>query len=90
MSKALELSQVCEPDATDQCLGPVQGECCPVPVNDPESEATKAFITARDKMSAACGGIICAAVLCGTATQATCESQSTGSGRCVLKIGLPL
>jgi hypothetical protein len=90
LAKAIATAQECEPDADDQCLGFIQGECCPVAVNDPESAAAKAVTATLDKVNKACGGIICIAVLCAQPTAASCESQGSGSGHCVAGFGITL
>jgi hypothetical protein len=86
LNDALELAQACNPGAEKQCLGFVDGECCPVAVNDPDSEATAQFSAALAKWQKACGGAVCLAVLCIEPTVATCGAQ----GRCVAGAGLSL
>jgi hypothetical protein len=90
LAKAIANAQECEPDADDQCLGFVQGECCPVAVNDPDSAAAKLVTATADKVNKACGAIICAAVLCAEPAGASCDSQGSGSGRCVSGFGFAL
>jgi hypothetical protein len=90
LDAALEKAQVCDPNADDQCLGFVDGECCPVPVNDPKSEAALEFSAAIARWNKACGGSVCAAILCFEPTTAVCESRPATSGRCVRKRGLSL
>jgi hypothetical protein len=85
MAEALEAAQACEPNATDQCLGHVNGECCPVPVNDPASPEATAFSAAVTKVHKVCGLSICPAVLCLEPSDASCESRGQGSGHCVAR-----
>jgi len=85
-SQALLAAQACDVNTDQaQCLGFVQGECCPVPVNDPSSAETLAFQAALEKMNKACGASICATVLCVQPTQAMCQEKGMESGRCVSK-----
>ena len=83
LNEALEAAQACNPGAEKQCRGFVQGECCPVAVNDPDSEATAEFTAARAKWEKTCGGAVCLAVLCIEPTVAACDSQGSGPGHCV-------
>ena len=82
LSDALELAQACNPGSGKQCLGFIAGECCPVAVNDPDSEAAANFTAARAKWEKACGGAVCLAALCVEPTTAVCQS-GLGSSRCV-------
>jgi hypothetical protein len=82
MAEALEAAQACDPDADDQCLGTVPGECCPVPVNDPDSPEAASFKIAVSKFHKACGASLCPAVLC-LQPSSTCQSSGQGSGHCV-------
>jgi hypothetical protein len=87
---ALEAAQACEPDAVEQqCLGYVDGDCCAVPVNDPDSEETAAYLSALAKMKKLCGATICATILCVNSTP-KCESRGSGSARCVSRGGLAI
>jgi len=83
LNDALELAQACNPGSEKQCRGFVEGECCTVAVNDPDSEATANFSAARAKWLKACGGAVCLAVLCSEPTVAACQSQGSGTGHCV-------
>ena len=90
VNAALEAAQACENDKDDQCLGFVDGECCPVPVNDPSSTEAQHYQAALTKMNKVCGPSLCPAILCVEPTGAVCESKSSGSGRCEAKSILSL
>jgi hypothetical protein len=90
VNAALEAAQACENDKDDQCLGFVDGECCPVPVNDPSSTEAQQYQAALTKMNKVCGPSLCPAVLCTEPKQAVCESKSSGVGRCEAKSILSL
>jgi hypothetical protein len=88
LNDALESAQACDPGSEKQCLGFVEGECCPVAVNDPDSEATANFSAALAKWQKACGGAVCLTALCLEPTVAACQSQGLGAGRCVAGLSL--
>ncbi len=90
VNHALQAAQACDMDTDGQCLGFVDGECCPVPVNDPSSPETLQFQAALAKLNKACGATICPAVLCVEHPSAMCQSKASGSGRCVSKSILSL
>jgi len=67
-----------------QCTGFVDSECgCQVPVNNPDSPATKAYTTAVASYKSSCS-FACPAIACVKPTAARCSSSGSGSqGRCV-------
>jgi hypothetical protein len=69
---ALNAAQVCSAvSATPKCAGTVQDLCgCTVPVNDPNSEATKSYLAQREA-AIACG-VPCLAIACREPTTVTC------------------
>jgi hypothetical protein len=69
---ALVAAQACIPTSmTPKCTGSVQDLCgCTVPVNDPNSDATKSYLAQREA-AIACG-VPCLAIVCREPTTATC------------------
>ena len=65
-------AQVCTATSmTPKCAGSVKDLCnCTVPVNDPNSEATKSYLAQREA-AIACG-VPCLAIVCPEPTTATC------------------
>jgi hypothetical protein len=71
---ALQAAQVCDPLVDGpKCTGTVEDLCdCTVPVNNPDSEATKNYLRLREP-AIACG-VPCLAIVCQEPTTATCGS----------------
>lgn len=77
--RALAQAQVCMP-ATDaaHCRGTVEDLCgCTVPVDDPESTATKTYLSLRER-AIACG-VPCLAIVCPEPTTALCQFGTASS-----------
>jgi hypothetical protein len=75
LSSLLAQAQVCN-DAMNAlpCTGFVDSECgCPVPVNNPKSEATAAYVDLVARLNKECS-ILCPAVLCVRPTRAVCST----------------
>lgn len=88
MDEALKEAQACNPrddDGDAVCTGFVEGECCPVPVNDPDSEATQHYLEALAIATKLCSPVACAAVLCPEPRRASCEPRGKDEGRCVAR-----
>lgn len=82
---ALDAAQACNTGPDEQCLGFVDGECCPVPVNDPTSAEAQEYQAALAKMNKVCGPSLCPAILCVAPTAAVCQEKGSEAGRCVSK-----
>lgn len=80
----LTAAQACDRADDENCLGFVDDECgCPVPVNNPESAATKAY---RAAIEDAAGCIACTALLCVEPNGARCQDSGPGDGHCVTSL----
>ena len=85
---ALVAAQVCNPAlSTPKCTGTVEDLCgCTVPVNDPDSTATKSYLTQRE--AALRCGVPCLAIPCQEPTTPMCgiggvTSRIVAQARCV-------
>jgi hypothetical protein len=73
---ALLSAQVCDPTLATKCTGKVEDLCgCVVPVNDPESAQTKAYLERRE--AAIECGVACLATVCPEPTTVMCGFLST-------------
>jgi hypothetical protein len=78
---ALRAAQVCNLAISSQrqCQGTVEDLCgCTVPVNDPDSAATKSYLAQRE--AAVRCGVPCLAIVCQEPTNAMCAYQGAMGG----------
>ncbi|HWP06224.1 MAG TPA: hypothetical protein VNN72_10800 [Polyangiaceae bacterium] len=81
VEEKLTAAQVCDRSLDASCLGFVDDECgCPVPVNNPNSAAAKAY---RAAIEDAAGCIACTTALCAEPQGSYCQGSGPGDGHCV-------
>jgi hypothetical protein len=86
----LAIAQSCDPDSDESCEGSVDGECCDVVVDDPDSRATKEYLDALDALLKHPSCLqFCPAVLCPVPGPGTCAKLGDSErGRCRADFGV--